>query len=361
MAVLRAASSNRLGEEATSCLLLSHLHYLALVAYEIRNYLGRETASSRRGEKWSYDLALAESRHSTKLFNDTQKTQLELLAEFSSGAVRDRNWYLQNNRAPWLFRAISKLGVLVNDTFVMFYGEKIVCTSQSINFHAGLGPNAKQEETTERARELAAYISEVSSLAGVDHFDDDYPRRWDSRQLLLRDAKYAKLYPAMFPGVPLAEAIALSILQTDLVSLQLMREFVHTSDPLAPTAFKFRFAGVWQVMETLRAIGAKESDLGLSAAIRRDIQALLRDKQTDLMRSKGARLLRNVLVHYGLGSIDPSDLNWDDPVLGLPELLLDGMNWLALDQMLDEQVTALLDMFATWASPFAQTLEVPHE
>jgi len=361
MAVLRATSSKRLSAEARSFLLLSHIHHLALVAYETRSFMGREAASSTRVEQWSYDLALAGSRHSTKLFNDKQKTQLELLAEFSSGAVRDRNWLLQNNRAPWLFRAITKLGVLVNDTSVAFYGEKILCTSHSISFHAGLDPSAKQDETTERARELAAYISELSSATGVDGYDDDYSREWHSELVLLKDARYAKLYPAMFPGLPLAESIALSILQTNLVSLQLMREFVHIADPLAPATFKLRFAGVWQMIETLRVIGADHSDLVLPGPIRRGIEALLRDAQTELMRSKGARSLRNVLVHYGLGSIDASDMKWDDPMLGLPELLVNGASWLTLDQILDEQIAALLDMFAAWAGPFAHTLAEPHE
>ena len=359
MAVLRAVVANQDRDDTTSWLALSHLHHLSLVAYEVRNFLKRVPGSAPTTEPWAHDLALAASRHSTKLFNDTKKTQLELLAEFVNGAAQDRTWYLENNRTPWLFRTLSVLGVLVNDTSVVLYDEQILCTSHSISFHAGLDPRAKQTETVERARELAAYLSGLAAAANED-WDDDYFRGWCSDLVAPKDARYEKLYAAMFPSVPLAEAMALAILRCDLVALKSMREIVPVSDPLAPATFKFRFAGVWQIIETLRAVAAPGGDLTLSDAMRHELERLLSGERLEPMRTKGARALRNVLVHYGLGSIDPEVLNWGDPVLGLPELLLDGTSWLAADQMLDEQIAAMLAMFSAWTGPIGDALEEPH-
>lgn len=360
MAVLNAVAAKQDRDETTSWLALSHLPYLSLVAYEVRNFLRRLATATPTGEPWAHDLALAASRHSTKLFNDTKKSQLELLAEFVDGATRDRAWYLENNRVPWLFRGLSALGFLVNDTSVVLYDEQILCTSHSISFHAGLGPQAEQAETVERASELASYLSGLANADGEDWDDDDYFRRWCSRLVVAKDARYDNLYASMFSSVPLGEAIALAILQSDLFVLKLIREIVPVSDALAPATFKFRFAGVWQIIETLRAILAPDGDLSLSDSMRDELEVLLAGEVFEPMRTKGARALRNVLVHYGLGSIDPTALDWNDPILGLPELLLDGSNWLVVDRMLGQQIGALLGMFAAWMGPFRHTLEEPH-
>lgn len=361
MAVLNGVAANQNRDDTAPWLVLSHLQYLSLVAYEVRNFSERAALSGLAAEPWAHDLALAASRHSTKLFNDTKKTPLELLTDFVNGAVRDRAWYLENNRAPWLFNAISALGALVNDTSVVLYNGEILCTSHSIAFHARLDPRAEQVETVDRARELAAYLSELSDAGSEDWSDDDYFRGWSSHPVAAKDARYEKLYPALFPAVPVAEAIALAIIQSDLVGLKLMREIVPVSDPLAPAIFKFRFGGVWQIIETLEAALGSRSGLDLSGPMRDELGKLLSSQQLEPMRTRGARALRNVLVHYGLGSIDPVHLNWHDAILGLPELLLDGTSWLAADEMLDEQIGALLATFSAWTGPFGHTLQEPHE
>jgi hypothetical protein len=253
LAILNGVAANQGREDMAPWLVLSHLQHLSLVAYEVRNCSERVSRSAASAEPWEHDLDLAASRHSTKLFNDTKKTQPELLAEFVNTAVRDRTWYLENNRAPWLFRAFSALGVLVNDTSVVLYDDRILCTSHSIAFHARLHPRAKRAETVARARELAAYLSGLCEAGGEDWSDDDYFRGWSPHLVAPKDARYQNLYSAMFPTVPLAEAIALGIIQSDLVGLKLIRELVPLSDPLAPATLKFRFTGVWQIIETLES------------------------------------------------------------------------------------------------------------
>jgi len=215
MAVMKAVVANQERDETTSWLALSHIQYLSLVAYEVRNFAQRIATATLEDQSWAHDLALAASRHSTKLFNDKKKSQVELLADFVDGADRDRIWYLSNNRVPWLFRRLAGLGSLINDTSVVLYDEQILCTSHSISFHAGLDPRAKQAETVERAAELAAYLSGLAEAEDADCSDDDYFRGWRSDLVRPKDARYQKFYAALFPSVPLAEAIALEILQSE--------------------------------------------------------------------------------------------------------------------------------------------------
>lgn len=69
----------------------------------------------------------------------------------------------------------------------------------------------------------------------------------------------------------------------------------------------------------------------------------------------------DLAIGKNLGPINPDGLDWHDPLLGLPELLLDGTTWLAADEMLDEQIAALLGVIGSWTGPFCTTLEEPHE
>ncbi|QIK83848.1 hypothetical protein [Sanguibacter sp. HDW7] len=361
MAVLGAVSANRGRDETSSWLALSHLQFLSLVAYEVRHFMRRTARESIHARAGAHELALAASRHSTKLFNDTKKSQLELLAEFVSAAARDRNWYLDNNRAPRLVQSLLALGLRVNDTSVVLYGEQIMCTSHSIRFHAGISPQDEGAETFDRARELAASLRALAGTEVDEWGGDDYLREWPSRLIVVKDAQFRELYAALFPSTELPEAIALGILKSDLVTLKLIREMVPLSDPLAPTTFKFRFSGVWQVLETLRSILGPGGDFALPEAMRKDLAALFDGESIKPMTTGGARSLRNILVHYGIGSVDVAKLIWNDPLIGLPELHFDGADWLATDQIVGEAIIALLAMFEGWTGPFHHTLEDLHE
>lgn len=175
MAILNGAAARR-GTESAEWPILSHLQHLSLLAYEVRKF--SHSATDPALDPWVHELALAASRHSTKLFNDTQKSQFELLADFTSGAARDRSWFLRTNRAPRLVRLFVSLGFPVNDTSVCLYGGQILCTSQSINFHAGLRPGTDGAETRDRAFELASYLSGLGSTVSEDWSGDDYLRHW---------------------------------------------------------------------------------------------------------------------------------------------------------------------------------------
>ena len=357
-AVIKGIVAKQDTDETIPWLALSHLQYLSLVAYEVHAFLSKTTQPPAISESSAHASLLAASRHSTKLFNDTKKTQLELLVEFVNAAARDQAWFLQNNRAPRIVRAVSMLRALVDDTSVLLYDRQMLCTSHSIGFHARLDPRAKPAQTMDRSRELATYLSGLWDLSGK-WTNDDYARGWRADLVKPKDAQYERLYPAMFPGVPIPQAIALAILQTDLTGLKVMRQIVPICDPLAPSTFKFRFAGVWQILETLESVSTPNSDLNLPGDMRSDIEALVNSEQMLPIRTRSARKLRNILVHYGLGSAELGILDLSEPLLGLPQHFLNGTDWLAADALLDEQIDTLLRVIGSWTGPFSHTLKDP--
>ena len=73
-----------------SRLTLTYLHYLSLVACEIRQYSQHHDPVPGADASLRFELSLSESRHSTKLFDDTAKTVEDLLDEFAVYAADHR-------------------------------------------------------------------------------------------------------------------------------------------------------------------------------------------------------------------------------------------------------------------------------
>jgi hypothetical protein len=244
------------------------------------------------------------------------------------------------------------------------YDGQLFSTSQTINFHARLGPRMEAAEAGGRARELAAFLSALASADdGIGEVETDYAHCWRPDAVTVRDTRYEIFYRAMFPEVSLSAAIVIAIVRSDLFCLGLLRELapLHQAHELAPSTFKLRFVGLWQVLETLRASTTRTAAMDLTPAMLRDVAKLLSDRNFEVMRSNGARQLRNVLVHYGIGRIDTGRLKPDDTLIGLPQLLMDGMDWRSVDDLLGENIDAVLRMLSSWAGPFEHTLQIPHE
>ena len=147
--------------EAISWLTLAYLHYLSLVAYEIRKYSGPDNLIPGVGAVLRFEPSLSESRHSTKLFDDNAKTVQDLLDEFISYATNHREWYIDATAAPALIRSSTFLQNLVDDTSIHLYDGQILSTSQSIRYHVGLDMHVSGQEIRDRAEELARYLASL--------------------------------------------------------------------------------------------------------------------------------------------------------------------------------------------------------
>lgn len=86
---------------------------------------------------------------------------------------------------------------------------------------------------------------------------------------------------------------------------------------------------------------------------------MLNAGEAKYLTGKGPRSLRNTLVHYGVRGVEPSDILWDDPLLGLPQKFCDGQDRSELDSLVDRcaiRIRALLDQ---WRGPFTHLLHNP--
>ncbi len=346
--------------ESMSWLALTYLHYLSLVAYEIRKYSGTSNLVPGADAVLRFEPSLSESRHSTKLFNDNAKTVQDLLNEFISYAANHREWFIDATAAPGLIRSSSFLQNLVDDTSIHLYDGRILSTSHSIRYHSGLDMNVDDQEIRDRAQELAAYLSSLCrDQAGEWMQDETFVHHWNLSRSTPMDTKFKSFYESTFSGLALPESMALTMLGCQVNAALLLGRLASHTSMVSDLAFKFRYESVWQVLTTLRTISAKDSPFGFAPGQRHELSDMLDTDGPRYLAGQGPRSLRNTVVHYGARGLEPSDILWDDPLLGLPQKFCDGQNWSELDSLVERcarQIQALLDH---WRGPFTHLLNKP--
>lgn len=335
---------------------LSHLHYLHLVDYESRKFLG---AIGERLPVRVHDDVAAASRNSFKLLNQRGGNGVvDTLREFTREADLQRSWFLENNRAPSLIRRLPMLSRLVQDSFIVLYDGNLLCTSQSATFHARLRPGSPRQALLDRSRELGENLRALADICDV-RMGDDYWAGWRPSSVEVKDASWSVLYRQMFPGIDPALAMALGILEVGLVSLRLMGELAPSNSPLGPSAFKLRFVGVWQILQTLEEISVGGWAY-LSSAKRGRLDELLEGDEACLLRTSGARRLRNTLMHYGIHHDDVENLTSGDELLGLTELHLGGLGWVTVDRLVGGCIDAIIPLLEEWQGDYRDALVEPH-
>ena len=280
--------------------------------------------------------------------------------EFIEYAASHREWYIDATIAPELIRSSKFLQNIVNDTSVHLYDGQILCTSHSIRYHAGIDMRVDDLEIRDRARELAAYLSGLCrDQADGWAADETFVDQWEISSSRPMDTKFESFYESTFTGLALPESMALTMLSCQVNTAMLLGRLSRHVSAGSVLAFKFRYASVWQVLKTLRTISANDSPFGFAPGQCNELIDLLDTDGPRYMAGRGCRSLRNTIVHYGTRYLAPSDIQWDDPLLGLPQKFCDGQSWSELDSLIDrcaEQVQTFLDH---WRGPFTHLLNEP--
>jgi hypothetical protein len=346
--------------EAISWLTLAYLYYLSLVAYEIRKYSGPDNLIPGAGAVLRFEPSLSESRHSTKLFDDNAKTVQDLLDEFISYATNHREWYIDATAAPALIRSSTFLQNLVDDTSIHLYDGQILSTSQSIRYHAGLDMHVSGQEIRDRAEELARYLASLCRDQAAEWMHDKtFADHWDLSLSTPMDTRFESFYESTFTGLALPESMALTMLGCQVNTALLLGRLAQHTPMTGDLAFKFRYASVWQVLTTLRTISANHSPFGFAPGQRHELGDMLDTDGPRYLAEQGPRSLRNTIVHYGARGVAPSDILWDDPLLGLPQKFCDGQHWSEVDSLVDRCARQIQTLLDHWRGPFIHLLNKP--
>ena len=341
------------------CIQFAHLARLSLIAYEISAFI--ERLPDARDIHWQYALELTAARNSTKFLNRKKQPEAVLI-EFAESAVAHRHWFVRNNRAGRLLAKWDWLArLLVEDTAIVRYQGSLIVTSHLVDHVGGLAPGADRSDTKARFAELGNFYSQASSALEIDLPRDRFMQGWAPAEVSYKDAQFEKVYAAMFPGAPLASALALSILWCETNNLRLMYTHMREGHGLFPSVAKLRFTGFRQVFESLHALNRSVQQRGDAPRLTGALQELLNNPQVKALRSDRARKLRNTLVHYGVDPTEVPSKQVDDPALAVVSAYGFGDSWTALNQITEQAFHVLDHFFDSVSGTYKDVLREPHE
>lgn len=347
------------GDTGATWLLLTYLDWASLVGYEVRGLPHKGIAIPGAEGGLRYEQQLAESRHSTKLLDDTKHSVEDQLRALRSYPQTHREQLIDMTRAPTQIRRIPWLGRLQEDTAVVLCDGEVIATTPSMRYHLGLEMNSDGAVLFERGEELGAFLGAVS---------DEEAERWAEQTLAAAlpipiahsmDTRYAEFFGETFTGVPIPESIALSTIACRLRAALVVGEAAQHAGEFAKLAsFKFRFAVTWQVASTLRTILDNRTTFDLNQHLVEDLRRIQEIEGVAAMAGEGFRRLRNVLVHYYLHDHYDSMIDWDDPLLGLTRALC-AKTLPEVEAVTDEAAVAMIQMLDSWRGAIDHLLREP--
>ena len=346
-------------DRSKECMQFAHLARLSLTAYEVSKFI--EQLPNAAEIQWQYGPELTAARNSTKFLNRKKQPEAVLL-EFAANAVAHRHWFVTNNRVGQLLAKWDWLArLLVEDTAVVRYQGRLIVTSHLAAHFGGLAPGADPSDTQARFTELGSFYAQATSALAIDAPRDRFMQGWVPAEVSYKDAQFEEVYSAMFPGTPLASALALSILWCETNNLSLMYTHMHEGHGLFPSIAKLRFTGFRQVFESLYALNRSIQQNGEAPHIASALQELLEDPHVKAIRSDRARKLRNTLVHYG---VDPTEVplaHVEDPALAVVDAYGFGDSWTTLNQTTEQAFQVLDSFFDSVSGAYEDVLREPHE
>jgi hypothetical protein len=348
------------GDEGATWLVLTYLDWASLTTYEIRDLHRKGIAIPGADSPMQYEREVADSRHSTKLLDDTKKTIEDQLHLFRDYSAAHRDQLIGMTRAPGLIRAIPWLGRLQADTGVVLCGEEVLATTVSLRHHLGLEMNSDPGKVHGRGEELGAFLGGALGEEGANWAARTIAANMAFPPAHAKDALYTEFFQSTFMGVPVPESMVLSTISCRLRAALLMGAVARqASAATALLSFKFRFAVTWQVASTLRTILDNETTFELAPKFVQELRDVQDEESVAAMAGQGLRRLRNVLVHYALHDRDTSLIDWTDPLLGLPQAFCAGKTWVDIDALIESAGRMLIQMLDDWRGPVGHLLREP--
>jgi hypothetical protein len=331
----------------TSLAVLCMASYLSLFVHE--SYARFQEIDKQAAQKIKppadVQKIIARSRHSLKLFEDTNRGVTGQIRYF-------RDEIIANHHANFIEKIpVPFLRPLGKDLGVFTYSGATVATSHTVTFALGFEPRAllaKGSGTLVRStmEDYGRYFAEwgASLQAGSSAF----PSHMNAELIANRDVRATDEYRRIFngPATPALNAVLSGFqaslnaldrlvgLDTDLLSLQ--------------TTLKLKFLTIYHVLKSL-AILLQECPVQLSRKSEATIRSILSEPSASTATNANTRPFRDTLLHYRPDSrIDLSRLSLGRPLYGLVELFF----WMspdAFDTFLTTLVADVASQMNTWA------------
>lgn len=329
---------------------LSFINQLALIVYESsRRPYARQAATLLS----QHPDALARSRHSIKLYEDSKRS-VDEIAEYFEGIVSThRQYFMALPRFAWARRWVTDLGLFR-------YHGAVIGTTHVYNYNLGIEPrellviDAKEAQVDllhSFTRMLGEYFGQLEPTVAAGPPGRSFLAHINPQQFgPIDDRRSWEYYPTTFGAAGrrgLAPTLHLLQCAANTLLKFLDPEAIFVADVEA--AFKLRYVTLYQVASSLHLLTQHDvvKDIGTAARVRQvtDLGLIAR------MLDPSARPLRNTLVHYGIDSrIDESHIEPAMPLGGLIEQFFPEHTFQELDRHLAVTVAEVAGVLDQWSA-----------
>ncbi|MGH3564889.1 MAG: hypothetical protein ACRDRH_02410 [Pseudonocardia sp.] len=283
------------------------------------------------------------SRHSLKLFEDTQRSVDDQLAYFDDiliPAHRDR--FLGNT---W-FRPARRFET---DLGLYKWGKRsCIGTTHGISLSMGMELNELLAGDKERMQEVSSGYGKYFGIIGAQLVSgaSSFVSGMTGSPIRNLDRESWKLYGRIFPGV--GDSAATGLLLNFACSIDFVQDVVplDQAEESRQTVAKIRFLTLYQVVRSLEILLASDRADAVSDAWTNEANELIRRSEVAQMVGEAVRPFRNTLMHYGPDSrMDLSAMRIDEPLYAMTEQCFDGRGLAEFESDLAKALTTVQTFF----------------
>jgi len=338
--------------------LLCVIPLLSLIIYESQRYLIEAQPALAQSLELQYSSTIEQSRHRTKLFDDTHLGMDGVAEYFSEDLMAaHRTKFIES------VRYIPLASLWKSDLGLTGYRNRQIATTFVIHFNLGTSPDMITRDNPAEPQgmgvDMGGYLAALApafenQFPDLDWTPGSFLARINADQLTQGDVRSSKYFGSLFGGkLPVGILAALDAFRCALNTIAVLISADMSMDS-APTIFKFRFITLYHVLTGLQQLRSVHSQV-LDAEADRKLTELENHPTTLLLRSDNARWFRNTLIHYGLSSQCPTTaLNPGGPLSGLADFYFPTRGFKPLATQIQEHVDLVAELLDDWATPRTQ-------
>jgi hypothetical protein len=323
------------------------ISYFSLFVYESYERLKRLDPQVARQIAVSPNVAraIARSRHSLKLFENTNRRVEGQLAYFRDEIIAaHRGNFIENIRPPFLKRFGNDLGIST-------YDGMLVSTTHAEAFAFGVDPLiSAAKDSGSMFRDNAIEYGQYFACWGavVDREAISFPNRMSGDLLHADDIRSEMMYGRQFNGSSTPEINAwLSVFQASLNTLDKLLS-LDTDPASVQTTLKIKYLSIYHIIQSLRIL-LDERAAELESRSKDAINSILAHPAARIITHSAARPFRNTLMHYGSDPrSDLSQLGLGKPLYGLVEQCF-SMDLMSFDGLLTTLIAETASAMNVWA------------
>ncbi|MEU8632489.1 hypothetical protein AB0C38_10000 [Amycolatopsis sp. NPDC048633] len=322
-------------------------HHFVRIAYEgaialrsPRPHVGIPELAALLNEQ--YAAITARARHATKLLDDTQKSDDDVLSELEK-ILEDHHNRLTGNTFRWTRWLQSDIGLFLHQ-------DRLIGATAPTAYRLGLDITNVSTISGEDLRAVSEEWGATMAVLGVAALNTSRPTATidlsGGFEINYRDRRVSRYFRRRFESkFPNSLKTLLLLIEGDLNTARTV--LPRTTVNHEQAGFRARTITLYHSLTTLKRVLARYPDTNTEGM--RGIQILLGDSPTLRLLSSEGRQVRNRCMHYEMS--DPTlHLDLSLPMFGIIEAVYPGNNWDQFDRDVTSVTSRVADLLGCWKS-----------